>query len=166
MAVDANTNRHDTSQGIEGNNRTGCANRSNCQQKELGGRGAERGTDSKRRPVRHRGLEHVDPGDHWLFGRDQDKLDCDQRAAKVVVTPGHVAQFKSLGAVVVALLEGDAGVIHRAIRGMPVDDRRSRVRAVQVLRGEHGQHRHGSDGEKRRADAEEAHFQQGVEYTG
>lgn len=145
---------------------TGCADRSKRQRECLGGRCAERRTDWKRRPVRHRGLEHVDAGDHVPVRRHKDKLGCDHRAAEAVMTPGHVAQLKGLGGMVVAVLECETDVLHHAIRGMTVDDRPSRRRAVQVLSGETGQHRHGRQREKRRTDAEGSHFQQETEYTG
>jgi len=144
---------------------TGCADRSKRQRECLGGRGAERRTDWRRWTVRHRGLEHVDAGDHVPVRPHKDKLGCDHRAAEAVMSPGHVAQLKGIGGMVIGVLERDTGVLYCVFRGMAMDDRPFRRRAVQVLSGEYGQHRHGRYREERRTDTERSRVQQQLSIT-
>ena len=54
----------------------------------------------------HHGVGRLYPADKAPFGRDQDKLDCDQGAIDVVLTLGDEPRLQRRDPAVIALVNG------------------------------------------------------------
>ena len=54
----------------------------------------------------HQGVDRLPPADKASFGRDKDKLDCDQGAIDVALTLGDEPRLQSRDAAMIAVVNG------------------------------------------------------------